>query len=206
MIKNIIFDVGKVLIDWEPYSTMRELGFSEAAIDAIRKNLFESNAWSEEDRGLMTPVEMEDYLVSFIPEYEREVRLFYKHATDSIMPRSYVIPWIKALKQAGFNTYVLSNFGGEAMKRGVQMGGINFLDQLDGYLFSYEIHKVKPEPEIYTALFERYNLTPSECIFIDDLPINIEGGKAVGMDGIVFETFEQVCNDLRALDVEFTLQ
>lgn len=205
MIKNIVFDVGKVLIDWNPYLTMRELGFSDDVIDSIRTKLFDAGAWTEEDRGLLSPLELEDYFVSFAPELEKEIRLFYKHATDSIAPRKFAIPWIQSLKKSGFKTYVLSNFGEEAMKRGVEMGGINFLDELDGYLFSYEVNKVKPEPEIYNALFKRYNLIPSECVFIDDLAVNIEAARALGMKGIVFESFEQVCDELKSMGVEFTL-
>ena len=105
----------------------------------------------------------------------------------------------------GYKVYVLSNFGESAMLTGVKMGGINFLDDLDGYLFSYEIHKVKPNPEIYEALYERYGLNPAECLFIDDLKENIAGARATGMDGIVFESIDQLKTELISYGIDIEL-
>jgi len=205
MIKNIIFDVGKVLIDWNPYETMAELGFNRSTIETIKNKVFDSGEWNNEDLGIYTPEEMSSYFAALVPEIDEDMRLFYKHATDSIRPRAYVRPWLKALRAAGYRTYVLSNFGGAAMKRGVELGGINFLDLMDGSLFSYEIHEVKPNAAIYNSLCERYDLVKEESVFIDDLASNIEGARSVGINGIVFTSFEQVCEDLRKMDVEFSL-
>ena len=205
MIKNIVFDVGKVLIDWYPFETMEQLGFSKDVMDTIRKYIFDSGEWSREDEGLMTRDELKDYFASLMPKYGDNMRLFYDHATDSIRPRNYVKPLISTLKAMGYKVYVLSNFGESAMLTGVKMGGINFLDDLDGYLFSYEIHKVKPNPDIYEALYERYGLKPAECLFIDDLKENIAGARATGMDGIVFESIDQLKTELISYGIDIEL-
>lgn len=201
MIRNIVFDVGKVLIDWYPKETMKELGFSDIDIEAISTAIFAQDVWCEEDRGILNAIQMEDFLVSKLPEYEDKIRLFYKHRTDSIRPRSYVHAWINTLKTAGYNVYVLSNFGEDAKDKGVAMGGIDFLSMLDGYIFSYEIHEVKPDAAIYHALADKYSLKLNECVFIDDLSINVEGAKAVGMEGIVFTSYDEACISLRELGV-----
>ena len=203
MIKHTVFDVGKVLIDWYPFETMEQLGFSKDVMDTIRKYIFDSGEWSREDEGLMTRDELKDYFASLMPKYKENMRLFYDHATDSIRPRDYVKPLIGKLKSMGYKVYVLSNFGESAMLTGVRMGGINFLEDLDGYLFSYELHKVKPTPATYDAYYQRYELNPEECLFIDDLKENIEGARATGMDGIVFESIEQLHSELisRGIDI-----
>jgi len=205
MIKNIVFDVGKVLIDWNPYDTMKELGLSQEAIDAIKEKIFNTGIWSEEDRGLYTPDKMADYFVSFIPEYEKEMRLFYQHATDSVKPRPYVLDLFDALKNDGYNIYILSNFGESAWQRAIEIGGINFLHKTDGRLVSYEIHHVKPEAQIYNALYERFSLIPDECLFLDDLKENIEGAKATGMNGIVYTTIEEALKEMKKYNINISI-
>lgn len=203
MIKNIIFDVGKVLIDWDPYETMEKLKFSKEAIKEITDKVFDSGEWGKEDLGIYTPIEMANYFATLVPEYDKEMRLFYSHATDSIRPRAYVRGFLKSLRAAGYKTYVLSNFGGQAKEKAIELGGINFLDLMDGYLFSYEVHQIKPDVAIYNTLLAKFNLDANECVFIDDVPANIEGAKKVGINGIIFNSFEQVCDDLRKLGVVF---
>lgn len=203
MIKNIIFDVGRVLIDWFPHETMKELGFSDTEIEKVDQILFKSGEWKEEDLSLRTPQEMEDYFASLAPEYADKIRLFYRHAVDSAKLRDYSIPFIDELKKSGYKTYILSNFGQEKKESLEQKGVFRFLKHTDGYLFSYELHKIKPAPEIYEELLKKYNLNASECVFIDDVIENVNGAQNVGIIGIQFNTIEQVCDDLNSFYVNF---
>lgn len=203
MIKNVIFDVGRVLVGWDPTSTMKELGFDDTVIRRLHECLFDTKAWSEEDRGVMEREELLDYLVSQDPSLKEEILLFYEHAIDSITPKDYAIPWIKALKAAGIGTYVLSNFGDEKMHQGIEKGSINFLDILDGYIFSYEVKQIKPNPEIYIGLLDKYNLKAEECVFIDDIYENVLGAKAVGINSFQFIDYNQALDELKKLGVEF---
>lgn len=67
---------------------------------------------------------------------------------------------------------------------------------MDGGIFSYLVNCVKPDEEIYYKLFEKYDLNPAECVFIDDTPANIETARRLGMQGIVFESYEQSSSEL----------
>lgn len=203
MIKNIIFDVGRVLIDWTPNDTMLKLGFSEEDIAAINNILFVSGEWNEEDLSVRSPQEMEDYFASLSSEYSDKIRLFYRHAVDSAIPRKYSIPLLDALNTAGYNTYILSNFGQFAKEKLEKRGVFEFLNHTNGHLFSYEIHKIKPDKEIYEALLNKYSLNPSECIFIDDVKKNIEGAKKLGIKGIQFIEAKQVFDELKSYNVNF---
>ena len=75
MIKNIVFDVGKVLIDWYPFETMEQLGFSKDVMDTIRKYIFDSGEWSREDEGLMTRDELKDYFSALMPKCKENRRI-----------------------------------------------------------------------------------------------------------------------------------
>lgn len=202
MIKNVIFDVGKVLVGWNPTETMQQLGFDEATIKRLHECLFDTHAWSEEDRGVMPREELLEFLVSQDPSLKNEILLFYEHAIDSITPKDYAIPWIKSLKAAGISTYVLSNFGDEKMHQGIEKGSINFLDILDGYIFSYEVKQIKPNPDIYLGLLEKYNLKAQECVFIDDIEENVLGARAVGINSFQFLNYEQAVAELAKLGVK----
>lgn len=203
MIKNVIFDVGRVLIDWLPHNTMKELGFSNVDIDEIDKILFKSGEWNEEDRSVRSPQEMEDYFAALSDVYGDKIRLFYKHAVDSATLRPYSISFLDSLKAAGYNTYILSNFGQGAKEKLERKGVFDFLKHADGELFSYEIHEIKPDPLIYEALLKKYDLNAGESVFIDDVEKNIAGAMAVGINGIVFHSIQQVCDDLEKLNVKF---
>ena len=202
MIRNVIFDVGKVLIGWDPALSMEMIGFSGEEKQIVMKALFtDKKIWNEEDRGLKSCEEMSDFLVSFDPEHEDLIRRFYADATISVTPMDYSRDWITALRSAGYKVYVLSNFGEGAFHKAVGYGAINFTDLLDGAIWSYQIHHVKPEPEIYRALIEKYDLIPEECVFIDDVAANIDAAVAAGMNGIVFEGYEEATRKLAEIGV-----
>ena len=75
----------------------------------------------------------------------------------------------------------------------------DIFELLDGYIVSSEVHKIKPEPEIYQCLFDRFSLNPEECVFADDRVENVVAGRRLGMDGIVFSDAAQFEKELRKL-------
>ncbi len=204
MIRNIVFDVGKVLIGWSPEKSMDMIGFSAEEKQAVMKALFtDISIWNEEDRGVKSRDEMFEYLVSQAPEIGDLIRRFYENAVISVTPMDYTRDWITALRSAGYRVYVLSNFGEYAQKRAVELGAINFMDLLDGYIYSYMIHEIKPDRAIYDALISKYGLNASECVFVDDVERNVQGALAAGMQGLVFTGYEDACEKLRMMGVEF---
>ena len=204
MIKNIVFDVGKVLIGWSPEVSMDMIGFSEEEKQSVMDALFRDRSiWNEEDRGVLTREEMSDFLVSKAPELEELIRRFYENAVISVTPRDYTRKWITDLKNGGLKVYVLSNFGEYAQKRAVELGAINFMDLLDGYIYSYMIHEVKPDRAIYDALIEKYGLDPGECLFVDDVEDNVRGAAAAGMKGLVFTGYEEAVDAMHKIGLKF---
>lgn len=204
MIRNVVFDVGKVLIGWSPEVSMDMIGFTTEEKQAVMRALFtDTSIWNEEDRGVKTREEMQEFLVSQAPEIGDLILRFYENAVISVTPLDYTRDWITALRKAGYGVYVLSNFGEYAQHRAVELGAINFMDLLDGYIYSYMIHEIKPDRAIYDALIDKYGLEPAECVFIDDVERNVEGARAAGMQGILFTGYEDACDRLRELGLEF---
>lgn len=200
LIKNIIFDVGRVLIRWEPELAMRNLGISEETITVLSEAFFAEGAWNEEDRGALAEEEILDFLISRAPSCGSEIRLFWEHVEDAICQFPYARPLIQDLKAQGYQVYILSNYGRTTFQK-TKEKALSFLQDADGVFFSFEVKKIKPEPEIYRLFLERFGLLPEECVFLDDMPENIEGAEAAGIHGIVFQNIEQAKQDLKAYGV-----
>ena len=198
MIKTIVFDLGGVLVDFHPVEGMRELGFSEEAIEVFRTKVF-SGLWEHCDRYPYTDEEIRALFKKNLPGYEKEVDILWDdhhlHAITGM--RSYSMEWLASLKERGYQIYILSNFG----KRAFEINSLvyEFLKYTDGRVISYEIQEIKPEPPIYHYLAKKYNFKPEEAVFIDDRAINIEGAIACGYQGIVFESYAQTCKELEKI-------
>lgn len=198
MIRNIIFDVGMVLVDWQPRDAFRQLGFDEETVKAVAAATIESEAWSENDRSLLSDEEIAAEFVRRAPEYEREIRLFWDNVGLPVRQFDYTKDWIRELKGRGYGVYILSNYGRRTYSQ-TKDEALSFLSEVDGALFSFQVQQVKPEPEIYQTLLERYSLVPGECVFFDDRPENIEAAGRAGIHGVVFENQKQAKEELERL-------
>lgn len=200
MIKNIIFDVGKVFVEWEPLEAMKKLGMDEATAQAVAAATTDSMDWNEGDRGVASDDEMLAKFISNAPEYEREIRLFWENVGLAIYQYDYVRDWIRGLKQQGYGVYILSNYGSWTYSHTTEQ--LSFLEDVDGAVFSFQVKQIKPEPAIYRSLLTKYNLDPQECVFIDDRAENIEAAKAQKIEGIVFKGYEEAVEALKEYGIK----
>lgn len=180
MIKNIIFDMGGVLIDYNPEKALYSL-FDKATADILLKEIFRNPVWSDKDRGIIFPDEIMRIKKDSIPAevYEKVCGMvdnFYPY----MPPFEKMYGLVKALKENGYGIYLLSNASSDFHER---RSGIPALSLFDGVIISADYKLLKPEKEIYEALYEKFSLNPEECYFIDDVQANIDGAKATGMDG-----------------------
>ncbi len=186
MIKNLILDFGKVLVDYDFNAFFRnyipDTQRCEAVIGIIN-NPTVQNAMDYEN----VPVaEFIDSLVSANPEYEAEIRYFDEHYPEIVTSEmAGMSDLLKCYKDAGYKLYGLSNWCSKVYKT---MAQFPIFKLLDGYVVSSEEHHIKPNPEIYNILFQRFGLIPGECVFADDKAENILAGEKLGMPGIVFTT------------------
>lgn len=194
MYKNIIFDMGNVLILFYPEKTFGKYLEDKSDVDKIMNVFYKSGAYRECDRGTKTYAEVIDEVSSLLPENVlsvlKDLYLEKGYGLTEMPPFPEMYDLILELKANGYKTYLLSNAGYDFYEYSPHKPAIALMD---GRIISCEHKVLKPEKEIYEILFNTYSLDPAECIFIDDVAENIEGGKKCGMDGIVFSpSFEDV--------------
>ena len=199
MVNTVIFDLGKVLAGFNTRSSVREIVPEEEAYRAVEQAVFLSPAWEEHDKGLLTEEEEIRDFVSNAPGYEKEIRLTYEKLGKCVWKLDYADSWIQELKALGIRVFALSNWPKHIYE---QCGDVlDFLDRMDGYILSYREHVIKPDPEIYRRLLERYQIRPKEAVFVDDRIQNVEAAERLGIHGIHFRGLEQAKEELEKLGV-----
>lgn len=194
MIKTVVFDIGNVLVNFNWKQMYLERGISEEKLDRVAKATVLNPLWIEFDKGILPFEKIVDMLVEQDKEIEKEIRLCLMDTSQIVTKREFAIPLISSLKEKGLQVLVLSNFNDRILKECVD--AMDFLPYTDGGVISYQDHFVKPQPEIYQLLLARYGLNAKECVFIDDIPKNIEEARNQGMKGIVFHSYEQMMKEL----------
>ncbi len=200
MIKNIILDVGMVLVDFCWADVLEKLGITGEAFTAVADATVRSNDWNEYDRSTKTDQELLDMLKANAPQYAPQIQLFWDHTAEVIRQYPYTKPWITAFKNKEYQVYILSNYSRRTYEL-TRQEGLDFLPLTDGAVFSFENGFIKPEKEIYHILMDKYALQPEECVFIDDNAPNLVYPKEIGWSTIRFGSFAQVQEDLKALGV-----
>ena len=197
MIKTVIFDIGNVLTDFSWREMYVEKGISGETFERVANATVQGPYWCELDRGVMSFDEVMEKFISLDLEMEAEIRRVLADTHGIVTGRCYAVPWVIELKRRGLKVYVLSNFSEKIWKDCRE--ALEFYEYTDGGIISYKEYLIKPNAEIYSLLLKRYGLNADECVFIDDLKENIEAAKALGIHGIVFETYEQAVRDLNEL-------
>lgn len=201
MIKNIILDVGMVLIDFCWKELLEKLGIIGEAFEAVADATVRTPEWNEYDRSALTDEELLAGFQAKAPDYAQQIQLFWNHMSGMIRQYAYAKPWISAMKEAGYQVYILSNYARRTYEL-TKSDGLDFLPLTDGAVFSFETGHIKPEKEIYHLIMEKYGLVPEECIFIDDNAPNLAYPAELGWSTIQFRTLEQVQQELRANGVK----
>lgn len=187
MIKNIVFDMGKVLLNYDADRVCRQYMTDEAERKEVSMAVFASQEWLLLDMGVIPEEEALRRMQSRLDtEHKKEMAaLCLEHWHEyNMWPVEGMREVVESLKKRGYGIYLCSNASLRLLSCYSVIPGIEYFD---GLLFSAEVKCVKPQKEMYLHLFERFALKPEECFFIDDLTYNIEGARACGMDGYCFE-------------------
>ncbi len=185
MIKNIIFDLGNVILKDSPSIVLEESKMLCENYNIIKSKFFDN--WNELDLGNETLKEHLDNcgFDFYINENIKEILLnYYKYRPFN----NEVIELMKNLKSSKYNIFILSNNNKEAYKYLKKLPIFNFVD---GWIVSCDYHIMKPNKDIYIKLFQTFNIIPEECFFIDDKEENINVAKTLGMEGFIFDVKNQ---------------
>lgn len=205
MIKNIIFDMGQVLIKFDPEYFIKRIGLTnEDDIKIIMKEVYKSLEWSMMDRGSLNEEQACERMIKRVPEHLKSyVPKLTSEWNRPIIPIDGAKDAIKELKNNGYNIYLLSN---ASLNHSNFWNKVPGSEYFDGIVVSSYIHLVKPQQEIFKYILDKFKLKAEECVFIDDSSLNVEGAVYAGMNGIVFHgDYKEVREKLSALNVKIEL-
>ncbi len=201
MIRNIIFDMGQVLMRWDPDDLIRQAGIPEEDGPLLREAVFSSVEWIQLDRGSISQEEALAAMCRELPERLHKaagelLRGWWKYP---LLPVPGMEDLIAELKGLGYGIYLLSNASTQLHDYFHRLPGSRYFD---GKIVSADWKLLKPQHEIFETLFREYGLEPASCFFIDDLNTNIEGAWEAGMPGAVFNgDMARLRRNLRAAGV-----
>lgn len=200
-ITTIIFDIGQVLASFDTKNYLNNMELTEDKKEKVRLATFQDlEHWNEHDRGILTDEEFIKKSLQKVPGIEMELREFFKNIHYLILEYDYAEQWLLDLKKAGYQLCILSNYGKTTFAYAKK--NFKFLKHVDHMIISSDVHYVKPEPEIYQILLERYKIKPEESIFIDDRADNLEMAAAFGIHTIQFKNQQQTIEELEKLGVK----
>ncbi len=181
MLKNIIFDIGNVLLKFNRDYLLSHF-YQGEEYDYIKHVIFKD--WEKMDDDTLTPAEHLQSVLDVLPK-----RLHYVAEgllttwEDYMIYTDGIIDLVKDLKESGYKLYILSNMTTHFIKRENKFEILKFFD---GIVYSAPIKIMKPNPEIYKHILEKYSLNPTECLFIDDMKTNLAGAARFGIKTFLF--------------------
>lgn len=198
-IKNIIFDVGDVLLSYRWKYMLMDYGLSEEEAVRIGTEMFDDpeGLWGLLDLGTVPQQEIIEHYCRKYPADEKVIRWFIGHGEYMPVARPAVWELVHKLKMHGYGVYLLSNYSEELFKKHTEYA--DFMNDIDGLIVSYMVHKAKPDPAIYAALCEKYELNPSECLFFDDRLENVQAAISYGMQAKRVLSKEGLVEDLEKI-------
>ncbi|QXV66378.1 HAD family phosphatase [Mucilaginibacter sp. 21P] len=200
MINTIIFDLGAVLIDWNPHYLYRTLFDSEEEMIHFLANIATSD-WNEEQDAGRSLEEGTEMLVKRFPDHEANIRAFYGRWNEMLGGAfDDTVAILKKLKESGkYKVYALTNWSAETFP--VALERFEFLSWFDAIVVSGTEKMRKPQPEFYQLLLSRYNVKPNEALFIDDNKRNILAAEQLGIRSIHYQSSEQLTTELQQLNI-----
>lgn len=181
MIKNIIFDIGNVILKFSRDFLLSHF-YKGAEYDLLKEKLFCD--WEKLDEDLISLEDYKENVCSSLPQHLRNYATgvldnweYFMRYTDGI------IDFIYQLKKQGYKLYILSNMTRHFIERDYKFP---ILKEFDGIVYSAPIKLVKPDPKIYEYLLNKYSLNPSECLFIDDMKTNLVSATRFGIKTFLF--------------------
>ncbi len=198
MIKNIIFDVGNVLLSYRwKEMLMKDHGMSEEDAERVGNEMFDSPYWAILDLGTETDEQVLSGYAKIYPEDEKDMRWFIENAELMKIDRPKIWELVHKLKEKGYHIYYLSNYSKTLFNK--HTGGASFFNDMEGGVVSYEVNMAKPDIRIYKKLIDKYDLVPEECLFFDDLKANVEGAIKAGMQSKVVTSEDALADMLKEL-------
>lgn len=204
MIKNIIFDIGNVILNFNIKEVLQKFTSNKIEQKFILKNIINSPEWLGNaliDTGYISREDAIEIVKDRTNHCNDKLIVdFWKNYNDFAQVNTKVLNLIQKLKDNNYKIYLLSNINSHTYNH---IKDNKLFNLVDGYVFSYIEHQVKPYVGIYNTLLERYKLIPQECLFIDDNIKNIKTANELGIQGkkVIPDNFESVVQTLKEYNI-----
>ncbi len=182
MLKNLIFDVGEVLLEYRWGEALTDIGVDAEEAREIGGKLVRDPVWMMMDYGVMSAEEVAEKMKIIYPEDAEKMGWILRHPEHLVVPRPEIWERVHRLKEKGYRIYILSNYGKDMWE--AHAAYQPFMRDLDGCVVSCRIHLLKPDARIYEYLLREYGLKREESVFFDDKAVNTEGARAVGLPAV----------------------
>lgn len=206
MIKNIIFDIGNVILNFDITKVLPKFTNNKDEQNFIIDNIINSPEWLKYgliDTGYISKEQAIEIVCDRTNHInDKLVNYFWNHYNDYSYIDSKVVEIIKSLKNNGYNIYLLSNINQHTYD---VIKSNEIFDIIDGYVLSYQVHKIKPYKGIYKELIDKYNIDVKESLFIDDNLNNINTANELGILGNKIEpdNIESIINILNKFNINY---
>ncbi len=199
-IETVIWDLGNVLIKWDPKNLYRKIFDDEEKMDWFLSEVCTMD-WNEAQDGGRTWKEGIQLLVAAYPDYTKEINAYWDRWEEmlggAIEGSAHILRSLK--EKDSHRLYALTNWSAETFP--IALETFDFLQLFEGILVSGAENLKKPDPKIYQLLLDRYQINPETAVFIDDSLRNIKAARAMGINAIHFESAEQLSTQLQAYGV-----
>ena len=190
MIKNVVFDFGGVLVEWDPHRLYDDYFGDKEKADWFLANICTMEWNSQMDAGKPFSVGIAE-LSGLHPEWSTEIHMYYDHWIDMMGNQ---IPGMQDLvldlKHKGFRLFGLTNWSAETFP--LVEHRYEIFSHLDGMIVSGYEHRIKSSADYFALFLDRFSLTAEECLFIDDNQANVDGAIRIGMNAVRFQNAEQL--------------
>lgn len=187
MIKNLVFDLGNVLIEWNSEKILTYFEPKNERRQTLKQAIFDSGVWHQTDKGELSLKEACDEVLAQLDDsYHPAVQNIFYNWYEVMEVYSGLQEQIGLWADQGYRIYILSTTC-EIFYRIEKAGLLPIFPLLSGYILSSEVGVVKPEPEIYQKVLKKYSLDPTESVFIDDIQANLDTAAELGFETILAE-------------------
>jgi len=197
MPSTVVFDLGNVLVEWNPRRLYEQLIPDPDALEQFFSTVV-TNDWIRAQDAGRSFADGIAVLSAEFPHYDAEIRAFWERWEEMVPgPIHGTVEILSELKRRGTPLYALTNWSAETFP--IARPRFPFFDWFDGIVVSGEVRLVKPDARIYRHLLDQFGLQAADCVFIDDSPANVAGAEAVGITGLHFTSPEKLRRDLAEL-------
>jgi FMN phosphatase YigB (HAD superfamily) len=194
MIRNIVFDLGNVLISFRPSDYLERKKYPGEIRETILEDIFRGPEWHLLDSGEIVTGEAIDMIAKRSSLKREEIAFIFNKRADIMFPLELNTRLLPELKKQGYRLFYLSNFPIDIFDE--VKNDYYFFRHFDGGIISSEVKCTKPDIKIFRIFLERYNLLAEECLYIDDIEINVKAAISIGINGFTTSGSEDISSAL----------